>query len=598
MNAVHRFFGLFRNSPTFGRDRANLISGFTVGTTALVLNTAILIMVLPLMMYPNDRDFRTLTQNIEFGQLLGLILMGGATVFATMLIPMRLGTVFMGPRIGRYFDQIVLSGITPLRFLIGKVTSQNLFLALALFLLLPWFVLVLALGGLEGPVFLGNLILVWLYCMMLAMVMLWLSLHMNEILAMLMLMIVAAILCGLGCAPFPVQPFVVTPFPALMHSVYTAVGATDIDNTQTYFSAFASCAVGMSVITCFAFAGIYLGPLYGIVRDNSTFGEVVKPGDSKRKRRFRFRLHIQRPSEIAFFYENRGNTFRRHEGLVRWGTTMMCLLLPVVLAWTLFVSSQVSMVPTVIGMNGDSWEQWWAAEFHVFCHVFHGFAMVIAVFLFSHARNTTYLQLPVLFGWKAKVSHLDWIGFVLILFLSTTASIGVPLVFNLVVAAPAGTTVFPDPMYAAYGRNTMDYLRVSIEGTLALSVAAVTVYLLQRTICLYTWLKSAAMMIIAIFYVVCVCIIPMFIGVFSYEVMFRSDQAAFHNISRQIAAMSPFFFFMQLYQETPPIWRNAPSSPFYMIHSCMIVACVVLMWQRSRRLQLDYPNPPVKEVRS
>ena len=134
MNAARRLFGLFRNSPTFDRDRANLISGFTVGTTALVLNTAILFMVLPLMMYPNDSDFRTLTQNIEFGQLLGLILMGGATVFATMLIPMRLGTVFMGPRIGRYFDQIVLSGITPLRFLIGKVTSQNLFLALALFL--------------------------------------------------------------------------------------------------------------------------------------------------------------------------------------------------------------------------------------------------------------------------------------------------------------------------------------------------------------------------------------------------------------------------------------------------------------------------------
>ncbi|MDA1232070.1 MAG: hypothetical protein O2856_14950, partial [Planctomycetota bacterium] len=224
MNAMRRFFGLFQNSPTFGRDRANLISGFTIGTTALALNAAILSMVLPLMMDPNDHDFRMITQNIEFGQLLGLILMGGATAFATFLIPMRLGTVFMGPRIGRYFDQIVLSGISPMRFLIGKVTSQNLFLALTLFLLLPWFVLVLALGGLEGPVFLGNLILVWLYCMMLAMVMLWLSLHMNEILAMGILMLVASILCGFGCAPFPVQPFIVTPFPALMYSVYTAVG--------------------------------------------------------------------------------------------------------------------------------------------------------------------------------------------------------------------------------------------------------------------------------------------------------------------------------------------------------------------------------------
>lgn len=594
MNAARRFFGLFRNSPTFDRDRANLISGFTVGTTALVLNTAILIMVLPLMMDPNDSDFRTLTQNIEFGQLLALILMGGSTVFATMLIPMRLGTVFMGPRIGRYFDQIVLSGITPLRFLIGKVTSQNLFLALALFLLLPWFVLVLALGGLEGPVFVGNLILVWLYCMMLAMVMLWLSLHMNEILAMLMLMFVFAIFCGLGCAPFPVQPFVVTPFPALMHSVYTAVGATDIDSTQTYFSAFASCAMGMSVITCMAFAGIYLGPLYGIVRDNSTFGEVVKPGDSRRKRRFRFRLHIQRPSEIAFFYENRGNTFRRHEGLVRWGTTMACLLLPVALAWTLFVSSYFRMVPTVIG---NSWQEWWAAQFHVFCHVFHGFALVIAVFLFSHARNTTYLQLPVLFGWKAKVAHLDWIGFVLILFLSTTAAIGVPLVFNLVVAAPNETTVFPE-MYVHDGGNTVDFVRVSIEGTLALSVAAVTGYLLQRTICLYTWLKSAAILIVAMFYVGFVCVIPAVVGIFSYEMLRYPQYAAFRDVAIPVAAISPFVFLMNLYKESPQEWHGVSKLPFYVVHSVIMVACVLLMWRRSRRLQLDYPEPPVKEVRS
>jgi hypothetical protein len=347
------------------------------------------------------------------------------------------------------------------------------------------------------------------------------------------------------------------------------------------------------VITCMAFAGIYLGPLYGIVRDNSTFGEVVKPGDSKRKRRFRFRLHIQRPSEIAFFYENRGNTFRRHEGLVRWGTTMICLLLPTALAWTLFISSNVRMVPTVIG----NWEQWWAAEFHIFCHVFHGFAMLIAVFLFSHARNTTYLQLPVLFRWKAKVAHLDWIGFVLILFLSTTAAIGVPLVFNLAVAAPAGTTVFPE-MYVHDGGNTVDYLRVSIEGTLALSVAAVTVYLLQRTICLYAWLKSAAIMLVAMVYVGFVCIVPAVVGIFGYEMLRYPQYAAFRDAAMPVAAISPFVFFMNLYNESPQEWHGVSTLPFYVVHSVIMVACVLLMWRRSRRLQLDYPEPPVKEVRS
>ena len=140
MNMVRRMIGLFRDSPSYGQDRANLISGFTIGVTGLLLNGAVLMLLLPLMIDPNDSDFRELTGNIEFGQLLAIMLLGGATAFATLLSPLRLVSVFWGPRTGRYFDQIVLTGITPFRFVIGKATSQNLFLALVLFLLLPWMV--------------------------------------------------------------------------------------------------------------------------------------------------------------------------------------------------------------------------------------------------------------------------------------------------------------------------------------------------------------------------------------------------------------------------------------------------------------------------
>jgi len=38
MNTIRRFIDLFRDSPTYGRDRANLISGATIGMTALLLN--------------------------------------------------------------------------------------------------------------------------------------------------------------------------------------------------------------------------------------------------------------------------------------------------------------------------------------------------------------------------------------------------------------------------------------------------------------------------------------------------------------------------------------------------------------------------------
>ena len=84
---------------------------------------------------------------------------------------------------GGYFDQIVLSGISPLRFVIGKAASQNLFLGLILFLLLPYFVLSVTLGGVSLESFVAGLVLVWLYCMALAMVTLWAALYLNDLLA-------------------------------------------------------------------------------------------------------------------------------------------------------------------------------------------------------------------------------------------------------------------------------------------------------------------------------------------------------------------------------------------------------------------------------
>ena len=595
MNAVRRFLGLFQNSPTFGRDRANLISALTIGTSALALNGAIMSMVLPLMLAPDDRDFRLLTESMEFGQLLGLILLGGATAFATFLIPMRLVSVFMAPRIGRYFDQIVLSGISPLRFLIGKATSQNLFLALILFLLLPWFVLVLSLGGLEWSVFLANLFLVWLYCMMLALVMLWLSLYVNEVLAMLILIYGAAVLCGLGCAPFPFQPFVVTPFPALMHSIYAAVNVADIEPTRGYFSVFTSCAVGMSIVSGVSLAAIYLGPLYGIIRDNSTFGEVVKTGDRIRKRRFRFRLHIQRPSEIAFFYENRGDAFRKHEGFIRWGTAMLCLLIVSAAAWSLMISLFARMFPSQLA--GNSPWQWWIFEFHIMCHIFHGVGLVLAVFLFSHARNTTYQRLPLMFGWKAEVSRLDTIGFMLVLLVSTATTIGVPMWFDRAVAIPGGSTLFPAQKFVSEG-GAIDYIRISIEGTMVLSVAGLTVYVVQRMICLALWLKTGAMVSAALFYVGVVCIIPLVVGAMAMEIPELRGNATIQEYAPLLAMISPFTFFLFLYRELGSSFpQNLSTVPFYLGQSIIIAACLLIMQRQGRRLRLEYSTEPTKENR-
>jgi hypothetical protein len=594
MNAAKRFLALFRNSPTYGRDRASLISGFTIGITSLSLNAVMLMMLVPLMMDANDPEIRQFAERFEFGQLLALMLLGGATVFATFLIPFRLGSVFMAPRIGRYFDQIVLSGISPIRFLIGKVTSQNLVLALVLFLLMPWFVLVLALGGLEWSVFLANLFLVWLYCMMLSLVMLWLSLYLNEIMAGLMVIYAAGVMCVLGAFPFSVQLFVLTPFPALMSPVYSAIDSPWLDDLPGFAGIFLSCAVGMSSISLMALVAIYLGPLYGIIRDNSTFGEVVRSGDSRRKRWFRFRPHIQRPSEIAFFYENRGDALRRHEGLIRWGLGLVSLFMVSSLAWLAMVSEFRKVVQSLAG-NTASW-RYWIFDFHAFCHMFLGFGLVVSVYLFSHARNTVFQYVPVVFGRKLRVSRLDTGCFLAYLALAFAAAVGIPQWFDTAVAQPPGLSVFYFADLQA-GENEPDYFRISVEGSLVLVVAGLTLYLFQRTLCLIMWLKTGAMISSALLYLFVVCLFPLMTGAMLHEFRSFREIPILHSNAERVALMSPMTVMGMLYREIGQSFGYHHSTlPFYLSHGVLICGCLLSIRYLQPRLLKDYGFPARKEI--
>lgn len=592
MTAVRRLIGLFRDSPTYGRDRANLISGFSIGTTGLLLNGAVLMLVLPLMLDPDDPDFRALTENVEFGQLLALILLGGATGFATVLIPLRLVTVFWGPRIGRYFDQIVLSGISPLRFVIGKAVSQNLFLGLILFLLLPYLVLSLTLGGVNMVFFLAGLFLVWLYCMALALVTLWVSLYLNELLAAVLVIAAATALSALGCIPMPIQPFVITPFPALIHPVYSSIPFFDGRIPADFFTVFVSCATCMTAVIGVSLFAIYLGPLYGIIRENSTFGEVVRSGDSKRKRWIRLRLHIQRPSEIAFFYENRSRAFHRNEGLIRWGIGFCGLLLLSCAAYLTFVY----LMSTLLAARGGIPVRWWVFEFHTIYLSIHGCGLALGMLVFSHAKNSTYLRLPFSRGRMVEASRLDTTAFLLFTLISTAASIATPFHFERFFASPSGNTIFPDLMYATQGR-AVDYVRIAVEGSLVISVAGLAVYAFHRFACLSTWMRSVSFVAVAIVYLVAACILPVFFVMLFLETPELRSVQAFQDWGPTFAMASPFAVMMSLFKEMGSRFpRDVSTAPFYVVHGVLLGLTILGIRHRGRKLREEYLTGPARET--
>ena len=64
-----------------------------------------------------ELDNQTVIAELGLGRLLAGSIFLALTTFVTAFVPVRTAGVFYGPRLGRYFDQIILSGIKPWRFL-------------------------------------------------------------------------------------------------------------------------------------------------------------------------------------------------------------------------------------------------------------------------------------------------------------------------------------------------------------------------------------------------------------------------------------------------------------------------------------------------
>ena len=73
---------------------------------------------------------------------------------------------------------------------------------------------------------------------------------------------------------------------------------------------------------------------------------------------------------------------------------------------------------------------WMVYEFHAFILAFHGISLALAVIAFSHAKNTTFLRVPFVFGWKVAVSRLDTVAFLLFSLLSLAVAIAIPHWFD------------------------------------------------------------------------------------------------------------------------------------------------------------------------
>ncbi|MEM7384580.1 MAG: hypothetical protein AAF514_06510 [Verrucomicrobiota bacterium] len=342
-NVLTHLRGLY-TSPTRERDMVAIFSPVRIAGWFLILNLVIIAgAALFFVFLQQVADDVSWIAGLGLGKMLAGVIFLSLGAFLTIFIPIRILGFLMGPRSNRYFDQIVISGISPIRYFIGKVIAQNAFFLVTLAATIPYFILALSLGGFEIGYVLSGILLLWLHVNVLSFVSLALSIMTYEIWSLILVLLAFAFAFGFGFGPWNPNPLLITPSQVLISPLWEQAQDLHFHHLEAFpflslqQSQFLLYTLISLVLIAGCFVYLLIGPPNCITRATSTFGEVVMPGDNKRRGFLKKRAGLRLRSEIAFFYENCHDRIRQRDFLLRWGMKEGLFFAALTLTFFLFI---------------------------------------------------------------------------------------------------------------------------------------------------------------------------------------------------------------------------------------------------------------------
>jgi len=305
------------DNPSAEHDARSILSAPKVGiwlgleVLAIVIATGCMLIVAP----AEEREFRDLLEIVGTGGVLIDTTFLTITALLALIVPFRASGLLEGPRWRGYLDQVITTGMSPLRYFAGKAASSQPFFIAILLASFPFVTLFGLLGGADwGRVFFGYLLL-YLYANLLLAVACALGSLLHEVLAVL-LTLTLAILGNLAAfMPFPAVAATYSPARYFMlQSIETMSGSegalfrelfstVNLFGLQMHWLTWTLIVWALLLLLCGLTCA--LGPLHAFVPGLNNFGSLVLPGDAKRFRLRKFRPFVTRRTELAFLFDNR-----------------------------------------------------------------------------------------------------------------------------------------------------------------------------------------------------------------------------------------------------------------------------------------------------
>lgn len=303
------FGGRLGENPHVGRQ---LASSFTAGKLAMTFQ-----LVAGTLLVANGVALGNLVTDES-----GLLARGGAGRFLgflsflvlqgllTLILPVRTLGAIDGPRVDRVFDQVVVTGLSPIRLHLGNWALTFLFGLGVLATSLPFLLNAYLLGGISSGEILAGYALLAAYSVLVITLTLAFSLQERErviaALASLLLLIVSLV----GVAPVPPALALLTPLRTFARPLLEGtpvVSSWHVDPTVHLWtlSPLAYQILLWCLVTLLCAGALCLGPALRFGPELSSFGSAAGEGGGRRPFFRNARVLLERRVELRFFYENR-----------------------------------------------------------------------------------------------------------------------------------------------------------------------------------------------------------------------------------------------------------------------------------------------------
>ncbi len=309
----------FLENPLIGRELSTSLTSYRIGMISLIVAAAYLVADLICYFFFSEvSNYQTLP--FEAGAFLHLahtiVAYGSVGIF----VPIRLMGHIESARTGKAFDQVVVTGVSPLRLVLGNWGLTLAYAGVVLMIGLPFQVLALSFGGVGWTEIFSTYVILWIYTNVIIAVTLGVSVLVRDWQAIPAGIAFAAIVGIVSMVPVipaelgdvgPLRMFWRYGMPEAFidaSGMPTGVSSLLFGEPRLLHATvphWLYAPLLWAVIAAPFVVLVVFGPHHRFTPGLNVFGTVVLPGDVALRFARRLRANLVRRVEMAFFYENR-----------------------------------------------------------------------------------------------------------------------------------------------------------------------------------------------------------------------------------------------------------------------------------------------------